>query len=114
MGEKLDDRELFKRLAKPGEQFDEGWIDALHEKVRNEGDLVAKKQWDSANPGAGTGSVEVYAFQDLFFVDDDSGIDVAYETFSDAADDCMLLEVNDTTVRIWVDLNLNSASEESE
>jgi hypothetical protein len=57
----------------------------------------------------------VYAFQELFFVDDDdSGIDGAYETFSDAADDCMFLEVNETTVRLWVDLHLNSASEEPE
>jgi hypothetical protein len=71
-------------------------------------------QWNSDDPGAGADSVEVYAFEDLFFVNDDSGIDGAYETFSDAADDCMLLEVNNTTVRIWVDLHLNSASEESE
>jgi hypothetical protein len=79
------------------------WVDALHEKVR-EGDLVAEKQWDTGNPGAGAGSVRVYAFQALFFVDDDeSGIDRAYETFSDAADDCMLLEVNEATVKIWVD-----------
>jgi hypothetical protein len=49
-----------------------------------------------------------------FFVDDDSGSDGAYETFSDAADDCMLLEVNNITVRIWVDLHLNGASEEPE
>ena len=37
MGEKLDDRELFRRFAKPGEQFDNDWVDALHEKVRDEG-----------------------------------------------------------------------------
>jgi hypothetical protein len=46
MGEKLDDRELFKRLAKPGEQFDDDWVDALHEKVRDEGVLVGEKQWN--------------------------------------------------------------------
>ena len=93
MGEKLDDGEVFKRLTKPSEQFDGDWVDALHEKDRGEGTLVAKKQWDSGSPGVGAGSVEVYAFQDLFFVDDDSGIDGAYEKFSDAADDCMLLQV---------------------
>jgi hypothetical protein len=114
MGEKLDDREVFKRLAKPSEQFDGDWVDALHEKVRGEGTLVGKKQWDSGNPGAGAGSVEVYAFQDLFFVDDDSGIDGAYEKFSDAADDCMLLQVNDTTEKIWVDPDFEHASEEPE
>ena len=114
MGEKLDDRELFKRLAKPGEQFDDDWVDALHEKVRDEGVLVGEKQWNSDDPGAGANSVEVYAFEDLFFVDDNSGIDGAYETFSDAADGCMFLEVNETTVRLWVDLHLNSASEELE
>ena len=82
MGAKLDDRELFKRLAKPGEQFNDDWVDALHEKVRDEGVLVGEKQWNSDNPGAGANLVEVYAFEDLFFVDDDSGIDGAYETFS--------------------------------
>ena len=112
MGENLDDREVFKRLAKAGEQFNDDWIDALHEKVRDEGDLVAEKQWNSGNPGVGAGSVEVYAFQDLFFVDDDSGIDGAYEKFSDAADDCMLLQVNDTTEKIWVDPDFEHASEE--
>ena len=54
--------------------------------------------WLGAMVGRGADSVEVYAFEDLFFVDDDSGIDGAYETFSDAADDCMLLEVNNATV----------------
>jgi hypothetical protein len=93
VGEKLDDREVFKRFAKPGEEFDDDWVDALHEKVRDEGVLVAEQQWNSDNPGAGAGSVNVYEFQALFFVDDDSGIDGAYKTFSDAADDCMLLEV---------------------
>jgi len=29
MGEKLEDREVFKRFAKPGEQFDGDWVDAL-------------------------------------------------------------------------------------
>lgn len=54
--------------------------------------------WLGAMVGRRAGSVEVYAFEDLFFVDDNSGIDGAYETFSDAADDCMLLEVNNATV----------------
>jgi hypothetical protein len=71
MGEKLDDRELFKRLAKPGEQFDDDWVDALHEKVRDEGTLVVLHEWESDNPGSGAGSVSVYAFKDLFFVDDE-------------------------------------------
>jgi hypothetical protein len=65
-------------------------IEALHEKLSDEAVLVTEKQWNSDDPGAGAGSVEVYAFEDLFFVDDDSAIDGAYETFSDAADDCML------------------------
>jgi hypothetical protein len=42
MGEKLDDRELFKRVAKPGEQFDDDWVDALREEVGDEGVLVAQ------------------------------------------------------------------------
>ena len=72
---------------------------------------MGEKQWNSDNPGAGADSVEVYAFEDLFFVDDDSGIDGAYETFSDAADDCMFLEVNETTVKIWVDLHIKQLEE---
>jgi hypothetical protein len=95
MGEKLDDRELFKRLAKSGEQFDEDWIDALHEKVRDEGDVVAEKQWDSRNPGVGAGSFEVYAFQDLFFVDDDS-VMAPTKLSPTRQDDCVLLEVKET------------------
>ena len=75
---------------------------------------MGEKQWNSDEPGECADSVKVYAIEDLFFVDDGSGIDGAYETFSDAADDCMLLEVNNTTVRIWVDLHLNSTSEEPE
>jgi hypothetical protein len=59
-------------------------------------------------------SVNVYAFQALFFLDDDSGIDGAYKTFLDAADDCMLLEVNDTAVKIWVDPRFENSSEEPE
>ena len=47
MGAKLDDRELFKRLAQPGEQFDDDWVDALHEKVRDEGVLSSEKPWNS-------------------------------------------------------------------
>ena len=58
--------------------------------------------------------IEVYAFQELFFVDGDLGIDGTYETFSDAADDCMLLEVNETTEKIWVDPDFEHASEEPE
>ena len=103
-GEKLNDRELFKRFAKPGEQFDDDWLEAFHEKVREEGDLVAQKG-DSGNPGAGAGSDCVYAFQKLFFVDGDLGNDGAYETFSDAADDCMLSEVTETTKKLWVKLD---------
>ena len=47
-----------------------------------------------------------------FFVDDNSG-GGAYETFCDAADDCVFLQVNDTTVRLWVDLQFKNASEKS-
>ena len=55
----------------------------------------------------------MYAFQDLFFIDDkDSCIDGAYKTFSNAADDCMFLEVNEATVKIWVNLDFEHASED--
>jgi hypothetical protein len=103
---------LFKRFAEPGQQLDDDWLDALHEKVRDEGTLVVVHEWNSDNPGAGAGLVSVYAFKDLFFVDDEVS-DGAYETFSDAADDCMFLQVNDTTVRLWVDIRFENASEES-
>jgi hypothetical protein len=36
-GRETRDREAFKHLAKPGEKFDEDWVDALHEKVGDEG-----------------------------------------------------------------------------
>jgi hypothetical protein len=73
---------------------------------------VAVKEWNSDNPGSGAGSDRAYAFQGLFFVEYDSGIiDGAYETFSDAAYDCMLLEVNETTEKIWVNLDINQLEE---
>ena len=72
MSEELDDRELFKRLAKPGEQFDDDWVEALRGKVGDEGVLVG--EWNSDNLGSGAGSDYVYAFQDLFFVVDDFGM----------------------------------------
>jgi hypothetical protein len=40
--------------------------------------------------------------------------DGAYETFSEAARDCMFLEVNDTTEKIWVNPDFKHASEEPE
>jgi hypothetical protein len=101
---------LFERFAKPGEKFDEEWIDNFDEIIIEEGDVVGTHSWNSGNPGAGAGMTIVYRFKGLFFTSDDFGIDGPYEGFSEAAEAVNLLTVRDTTERIWVDFRVNSKS----
>ena len=54
-------------FAKPGEQFDEEWIDKFDEIIIEEGDVVGTHSWNSGNPGAGAGMTIVYRFRGLFF-----------------------------------------------
>jgi len=93
-------RRLFDSFAKPGEKFDEEWIDNFDEVIVEEGEVVGSHSWNSGNPGAGAGMTIVYRFRGLFFTNDDFGIDGPYEGFSEAAE-----AVNLLTEEIWVDFN---------
>jgi hypothetical protein len=103
MRKEIDYRELFNRLAEPGERFDDAWIEDIHERMITEGVLVARHEWDSGGPGAGAGVVDVYKFRGAFFASDDVGNYGPYEGFTEAAEAVALLTVTDATTRIWVD-----------
>jgi hypothetical protein len=106
----LDDTEVFRRLATPGEQDDEDWRETIYEKVLADGVLVGEHHWSSDNPGAGAGATFIREYRGLFFVESDSS-DGVYETFDEAADDCMLFEKSETTVQILVDPRFRTTSE---
>ena len=101
---------LFDNFAKPGEKFDEEWIDNFDEIIIEEGEVVGSHSWNSGNPGAGADMTIIYRFKGLFFTSDDFGIDGPYEGFSEAAEAVGLLTVTDTTERIWVDFRVNPNS----
>jgi hypothetical protein len=63
----LDERELFGRVGFARERFDDEWVEALDDLIRDEGCLVGLQEWDSGGPGAGAGTVDVYKFRGLFF-----------------------------------------------
>ena len=100
------DKEMFNRFAKPGETFDEDWLDQLHETIRE--DVIAAKYWDS---GAGSDAVYVYEYHGMFFYDDDFGFNGPYNTFVDAAGESMLMAVNAATSRIYVAAEYRNAAE---
>jgi hypothetical protein len=97
----VDARSLFNRIAEPGEQFDEEWSDAFG-KISNEGNLVARQEWDSGTPGAGAGVQYVYEFRRLFFATDDTSMYGPYDNFTEAANSVGILNVNDATKSVWV------------
>jgi hypothetical protein len=102
MASELDNRSLFDRLSKPGEQYDEDWPEIMRQRVRNEGLLVGRNEWDSGGPGAGAGVNDVYLFHRLFFAEDDVGMFGPYETFLEAADAVGLLSAGEATTSIWI------------
>ncbi len=93
---------LFRLIAKPGERFDESWNDDIVELIRTEGDLVGRQEWDSGNPGAGAGSVDVYLFRGVFVAFNDAEEYGPYKTFLGAARAVGLLRRNSATVSVWV------------
>ena len=107
-------RTLFDSFAKPGEKFDEEWIDTFYEIIIEEGEVVGSHSWNSGNPGAGAGATFIYRFRGLFFTSDDFGIDGPYEGFSEAAEAVNLLTVRNTTEAIWVDDSVKSDCETDE
>jgi len=101
-------RALFDQYAKPGEKFDEEWIERFDSTIAEEG--VGTHSWNSGNPGAGAGVTYIYLFRGLFFTDTDFGIDGPYEEFTEAAEDVNLLTVTSATERIWVDYKVDPDS----
>jgi hypothetical protein len=102
MSEALDDAELFKRVARGNERFDDEWIEDIDDLIREEGVLVGRQEWDSGGPGAGAGTVDVYEFRGVFVSYDDVDRYV-YETFADAAEAVGLFMETEATTHIWVD-----------
>ena len=100
MPKEIDYQELFNRLAKPGERFDDDWVEYIDDKIDTEGALVARHERDSGGPGAGAGVVDVCKFRGLFFASNDVGFYGPYEGFTEAAEAVALLTVTDATTRI--------------
>ncbi len=98
----LDDTELFNRVARGNERFDDEWIEGVDELVHDEGVLVGRQEWDSGGPGAGAGTVDVYEFRGVFISYNDANRYVC-ETFTDAAKAVELFTETDATTEIWVD-----------
>src|SRR5271165_2829772 len=103
-------RKLFDEFAKPGETFNEEWIEEFDNTIIEEGDVVGSHSWNSDNPGAGAGITFIYRFRGLFFANTDFGLEGPYEGFSEAAEAVGLLTVTETTERIWVDYKVNPDS----
>jgi hypothetical protein len=104
-------RRLFDRFAKPGDEFDDEWIERFADTIIKEGEVVGMHSWNSGAPGAGAEVNYIYLYGGLFFTSDDSGIDGPYEGFSEAAEAVGLLTVTDATERIWVDYKVNPDSD---
>ena len=105
-------RSLFDSFAKPGEKFDQEWIDNFDEiiirgrrssSVRTRGTVVTRGQVRIF--------ILIYRFKGLFFTSDDFGIDGPYEGFNEAAEAVNLLTVTPTTEEIWIDESVKSDCE---
>ena len=113
MRTELNYRELFNRIGHSGEQFDDDWVESIEEKIRAEGDIVGRHEWDSGGPGAGAGVEYVYRFRELYFSQDDTGMFGPYNSFTEAADAVGLLTVNEATTELWVDSRYRGKIEKS-
>lgn len=102
---------LFDRFGKPGESFDDDWLESLYEAIRDDGDLVGANYWDSGDPGAGAGVSSIYQFGGLFFAEGDQRTSGPYKTFLEAADAIGLLGVNQATTSIWVESKYRAEAE---
>jgi len=101
----LDLDKLFRRVGKKGETLneDEEWI--WYERIREEGTVVGQHEWDSAGPGAGADTIDIYFFRGLFIADDANEMFGPYENLVDAATAVDFLIETGATVRIWIDLD---------
>jgi hypothetical protein len=99
---------LFKLVGAPSEKFDDAWRDNIDELIRDEGDLVGRQEWDSGNPGAGAGVIDVVLFRGVFVAYDDVGAYGPYQNFAEAADAVGLLDRNEATVDVRVSAEYQS------
>jgi len=83
----------------------------MRQRVRDEGRLVGRNEWDSGGPGAGAGVNNVYVFTKLFFAEDDVGMFGPYQTFFEAADVVGLLSAGEATTSIWVSSEYRTEAE---
>jgi hypothetical protein len=107
----IDGRELFDRVAKPSEKYDEDWTESMQETVRGEGVRVGRNEWDSGGPGAGAGVSYVYLFRDLFFSEDDVSMYGPCDTLVEAANAVGLLSANEAATKIWVNSKYRTEAE---
>lgn len=103
MDEQMNYRLLFDRFAKVGERFDQDWKEGIVEKIRGEGDRIARCEWDSGGPGAGAGMDYVYKYRELYFADNDAGTYGPFESFTEAAEVIGLFTENEATTEVWID-----------
>ncbi len=99
----LDLEELFRRVSRPGETFDDEWCEEVQELMWEEAEVVGQRDWDSGGPGGGAGSVNVRLFRGVFIGDDDENCFGPYDTFDEAADAIALFFETSATTGIWVD-----------
>jgi hypothetical protein len=102
MRKELDYRELSDRFALRDEHLNDDWIEKLDELIRSESQLVGRQEWDSGNPGAGAGVIDVVQFRGVFISYDDVGSYGPYDSFAEAAEAVALFTENDATTSIWI------------
>lgn len=78
--------------------------DGIHDLIQQEGIKVARQDWDSGGPGAGSGTVDVIQFRTVFIAYDDVDCYGPFEEFAAAAKSIGLFVVTDATTRIWCDV----------
>lgn len=97
MSKELDYQELFQRVARPGEEFDDDWVEEIQEVMHEEGRTVAR-EWCPA--GITLPSV-VVLFRGLFIASDEVCSYGPFDTFAEAAA-AIQFPFNPETSDIWV------------
>ena len=74
----------------------------LWERIRERGEIVARHEWNSGNPGAGAGADYVYLYEGAFYAQDDLGLHGPFKTLGEASEAILMVET-EATERIWID-----------
>ncbi len=70
--------------------------------VLEEGELVARKEWDSGGPGGGAGVVTVYEFRSCFFGVSDEDFRGPFDDLDEACDSVGLKAITSATQTIVI------------